>query len=202
MDFREAALEICEVGRILDSKNMAPASSGNYSMRLGDGSFAMTVSGFHKGRLKPEHIMRIDAAGNALEDKKPSAEALLHSQLYAMFPDVNAILHVHSVPGAVLTRVMARDLVLAGYEMLKVFPGITTHEVSVTIPIVDNSQDMGVLSADLAKKITAQTPAYLIRDHGFYAWGCDMQQVLNICEGLEYLLWCEVETLKIRAGAK
>lgn len=199
MDLATAAREICDAGRILDSKNMAPATSGNYSMRLSDGTVAMTVSGYHKGRLKPEHVMRMDADGKALEDKKPSAEAPLHSQIYKLFPEVNAILHVHSVPGTVLTRALTGDVLLEGYEMLKVFPGVTTHETGITIPVVDNSQDMNVLSGDLSKKIKPDIPAYLIRDHGFYAWGRDMQSALNICEGLEYLLSCEVETLKIRA---
>ncbi|MCD8563371.1 MAG: methylthioribulose 1-phosphate dehydratase [Alphaproteobacteria bacterium] len=202
-DFKTAAARICEAGRVLDSKNMAPATSGNYSMRLDDGSFAMTVSGFHKGRLSSENIMRVDADARPLEDKKPSAETLLHAQIYRLFPETNAILHVHSVPGAVLTRLTQGDVVLEGYEMLKIFPGIDTHDVRITLPVVPNSQDMDELSAALEDKIKAGVPAYLIRDHGFYVWAPDMEHCVNMCEALEYLLACEVETLKIKtAGAR
>ncbi len=200
-DFKNAADQICEAGRVLDAKNMAPATSGNYSARLNDGSIAMTVSGFHKGRLKPENIMRLDYEGAPLENKKPSDETLLHIQLYKFFPAAQAILHVHSVPGSVLTRLQSGDVTLQGYEMLKVFPGIETHETSVAIPVVENSQDMEKLSAEVAQKITPDTPAYLIRDHGFYVWGESVGEALNICEGLEYLLSCEVELYKIKARA-
>jgi methylthioribulose-1-phosphate dehydratase len=201
-DFNTAADEICRAGMLLDARNMAPATSGNYSMRLNDGAFAMTVSGHHKGRLVPANIMRVDARARPLEDKKPSAEALLHAQIYRLFPATNAILHVHSVPGAVLTRLLKEDVVLEGYEMLKIFPGIATHDVRVVIPVVGNSQDMEELSAELSKKIKGDVPAYLIRDHGFYVWGDTMESCVNMCEALEYLFACEVETLKIKAGAR
>jgi methylthioribulose-1-phosphate dehydratase len=200
-DFSAAVANICKAGSVLDGKNMAPATSGNYSMRLNDGNIAMTVSGYHKGRLEPEHIMRVDADGMPLEAKKPSAETLLHIQIYKLFPKINAILHVHSVPCAVITRLTRKNVVLEGYEMLKIFPNIDTHEASVTIPVFENSQDMNILSADVARKISDDVPAYLIRDHGFYVWGADMEQAINLCEAVEYLLSCEVETLKIKAGA-
>lgn len=186
---------------MLDAKNMAPATSGNYSMRLDDGSIAMTVSGFHKGRLVNDNIMRIDHEGRPLENKKPSAETALHIQVYSKYPNAKAILHVHSVPGCVLSRLTNEDIELKGYEMLKVFPGIETHETSVTIPSVANSQNMNTLSAELESKLKDDTPAYLIRDHGFYVWGRDMNEALNICEGLEYLLTCEVELYKARRAA-
>jgi methylthioribulose-1-phosphate dehydratase len=202
LDFAAASLEICAAGNVLDNKNMAPATSGNYSMRLQDGSFAVTVSGYHKGRLNPEHIMRVDYNGAPLENKKPSAETALHIQIYKLFPQTNAILHVHSVPGAVITRLISEDITLTGYEMLKIFPGVNTHETSVTIPVFENSQDMEILSADVEKKISAGVSAYLIRDHGFYVWAADMEKAINLCEAVEYLLSCEVETLKIKAGAR
>lgn len=201
-DFAQAALEICEAGRLLDLRNMAPATSGNYSMRLADGAMAITVSGRHKGRLKPADIMRADMDGAPLEDRNPSAETRLHAQIYDLFPAARAILHVHSVPGVVLTRLSGNDVVLAGYEMLKIFPGIDTHEVSVTIPVLDNSQDMEALAAAAAaRKIGADVPAYIIRDHGFYVWGGSMEECVNLCEALECLLSYELEILKIKTGA-
>jgi methylthioribulose-1-phosphate dehydratase len=197
-DFARASEEIIEAGRLLDLRNLAPATSGNYSMRLNDGRIAMTVSGKHKGRLQKEDIMLIDAEGNALEDKRPSAETLLHTQIYKLFPQTNAILHAHSVPGVVLNRLQKTDLVLAGYEMLKIFPGIETHEVSVTIPVFENAQDMNILCADVENKINKDIPVYLIRDHGFYAWGKTMAEAGYICEALEHMLACEMEMYKIK----
>jgi len=62
----EARAAIVAVGRWLDGKGWAPATAGNYSMRLGDGSFAVTVSGRHKGRLTEDDVMTVDAEGRSL----------------------------------------------------------------------------------------------------------------------------------------
>ncbi|WP_019962228.1 methylthioribulose 1-phosphate dehydratase [Woodsholea maritima] len=197
-DFARAADAICEAGRLLDGRGMAPASSGNYSMRLDDGSLALTVSGHHKGRLEPDMIMRVSMDGTPLEAKTPSAETRLHCQIYDLCPEANAILHVHSRAGAVLSRVVDGDIVLEGYEMLKAFRGIDTHDSRVTLPVVPNSQDMGVLSADVAKVLNPRLP-YIIRDHGFYAWGASMKETLIICEALDYLLSCELDVMQLKA---
>ena len=65
---------LAEVGRRLDSRGWAPATAGNYSVRLADGSVAITTSGKHKGRLTADDFMRVDLDGNPLTPGKPSAE--------------------------------------------------------------------------------------------------------------------------------
>ncbi|MCD8520357.1 MAG: methylthioribulose 1-phosphate dehydratase [Alphaproteobacteria bacterium] len=176
---------------------MGAATSGNFSARLADGSIAITVSGAHKGKLEADDIMRLDPNGSPLEDKKPSAEAALHVQIYKAHPKARAILHVHSVPGVALSRVIKGDeLVLEGYEMLKVFPGITTHETRLSLPLVDNSQDMDDITSALSSRLK-DVPAYIIRNHGFYVWAESMSQAENLVEGLDHLLQCEIETRRI-----
>jgi len=199
----QAVQEIIATGQRLDARGLAPATSGNYSVRLKDGRIAVTVSGRHKGRLTSDDVMAVDSEGRPLEDKKPSDETKLHIQIYAAHPNAQAILHIHSVPGAVITRLnRADEIVIEGYEMLKAFPGVKTHETNIAVPVVDNSQDMNILSSALAGKITSGIPAYIIRDHGFYVWGKDMAEAERVAEALEYLLSCEMETMKIRAGVR
>src|SRR6185437_16083673 len=94
----EAIEAIIAAGRRLDGRGLAPATSGNYSVRLNDGRIAVTVSGRHKGRLSRDDVMLVDANGIALEGKKPSAETALHTVIYRLYPQANAVLHVHSVP--------------------------------------------------------------------------------------------------------
>ena len=192
--FFEAQAAIVVVGRWLDAKGWAPATAGNYSMRLDDGSFAVTVSGRHKGRLTPDDVMRVDADGTSLDGQRPSAEAALHLHLYRLFPTCGAVLHSHS-PGAVgMSRALAVDAFeLAGHEMLKVLPGIDTHDISVRLPIVDNSQDMaGVARAvEPALLAPAAIPAYLIRSHGLYGWGTTMAEAERVIEGIEWMIAAE-----------
>jgi methylthioribulose-1-phosphate dehydratase len=203
----QAAVEtIIAAGRRLDARELAAATSGNYSVRLSDGRIAVTVSGRHKGRLTPDDVMVVNVDGVALEDKKPSAETGLHTQLYRRYPHVNAVLHVHTVPVVTLTRHLrqASEIVLQDYEMLKAFPGVTTHQTALAIPVFENSQDIPALSREVDRRLQdeARAPAYLIRGHGAYGWGKDMDEAERVIEALEHLLSCEIEALRLRNGVK
>jgi methylthioribulose-1-phosphate dehydratase len=201
-----ATQAIIAVGQRLDARGLAPATAGNYSVRLDDGSFAVTVSSVHKGRLTTEHVMRVDATGRPLDGKKPSAETLLHMAVYAQDPDAGAVLHTHSVAGTVLSRALAGEdaIRLTGYELLKVFPGIETHDTTIHLPLVDNTQDMAALARQLAPILSAQSPilpAFYIRGHGLYAWGPTMEAAETIVEACEFLLQCAWEEWKAQGGA-
>jgi methylthioribulose-1-phosphate dehydratase len=197
-----ATREILAVGRRLDARGLAPATTGNYSVRLDDGRIAVTVSGRHKGRLSDDDVMQIDRDGRALGAKTPSAEAVLHAGVYRLYEGVQAVLHVHSVASITLTRLLPRgsDVVLEGHETLKVLPGVTTHDTRVTIPVFDNSQDMPALTREVeARLVTLQPPpaALLLRGHGLYAWGATVEEAERVVEALELMMACELETLRV-----
>ena len=202
----DAVEAIVASGRRLDARGLAPATSGNYSVRVDAGRIAVTVSGRHKGRLTRDDVMLVDERGSALENKKPSAETGLHTLVYELFPEANAVLHVHSVPVVTLTRHLpaAAEIVLRDYEMLKAFPGITTHDTAVGIPIFANSQNIPALAQEVRKRLqaAAPVPAYLIRGHGAYGWGKDMEEAERVIEALEHLLSCEIEAIRLRNGVQ
>lgn len=203
MNFEDAAFALAEVGRRLDSRGWAPATAGNYSVRLADGSVAITTSGKHKGRLTADDFMRVDLDGNPLTPGKPSAETGLHLALYRAFPAANAVLHGHSPEAVGLSRAVpdAKEWVFAGHEMLKVIPGITTHETELHLPIVDNSQDMDVIENAVADARLAPgaMPAYLIRSHGLYSWGKDLAEAERVLEGIEWLISAELAERSFRS---
>lgn len=205
MAFEDAAFALVEVGRRIDAHGWAPATAGNYSIRLDDGSVAVTTSGKHKGRLTAGDIMRVDLHGNPLTPGKPSAETGLHCGLYRTFPDCNAVLHGHSPQAVGLSRALpdATEWVFRGHEMLKVFPGITTHETHLRLPIVDNSQDMDVIEAAIGPARLAEdaAPAYLIRSHGLYAWGRDIEEAERVLEATEWLIAAELAEMSFRYGS-
>ena len=207
--FDEAADAICATGRRLAALGLASATSGNYSARLADGRIAITVSGRPKGRLRPEDVMLLTDRGTVSSDRsdgdrrKPSAEAALHMALYRLYPHTHAVLHVHSVAAVTLTRyrAAATDLVLEGYEMLKAFPGISTHATSLSIPVFENSQDLTIMAECVSQRLRTApaVPAFLIRGHGAYGWGKDLDESERIIEALEHLLLCELEALRLPA---
>ena len=202
----EAQRAIVAVGRWLDGKGWAPATSGNYSMRLDDGTFAVTVSGRHKGRLTEADVMTVDTAGQSLDGQRPSAETALHLALYRRFPPVGAILHSHSPAAVGLSRAFpaSTGYRLAGHEMLKALPGIATHDTAITLPIVENSQDMAAIEAATAAFLDARgaPPAYLIRSHGLYGWGRDMAEAERVVEAVEWMIAAELAEIGFRSAGR
>ncbi len=193
----QAAQEIVEAGQFLNQQKLCPATSGNLSVRIDHNLVAMTVSGKHKGELTADDVMRVDLNGNPVGSaKKPSAETLLHTLIYSLDPQAGAVLHTHTLSGTILSRLVAPEkaLITQGYEIHKVFPGITTHESALTIPIFENSQDMRALAIEVGDYLKAhpQTYGFLVRGHGLYTWGRDMKEVKNRVEAFEYLFDAEL----------
>lgn len=199
-EFTQRARELVEAGRFLYGRNMVPATSGNLSARLGDGRLAVTVSGRHKGRLSEADIMPVDAAGHSLDGRRPSAETLLHVQVYRRFPEMGAVLHPHSVNATLLSLLERERVVLRDYELLKAFPGIDTHMCTLTVPVFANDQDIPRLAArvDAWMDEHGPVPGYLIGGHGFYTWGKTVEDALRHVEAFEFLFECEIRIRELK----
>jgi len=180
-----------------------PATSSNFSMRMDDRHAAITVSGRDKGRLSEADIMVVDFDGQAVgSDHRPSAETLLHTQLYRRDPTVGCVLHTHSHTQTVASRLFAGTghVRLAGYELLKAFRGNATHEMAIEVPVLPNSQDMPALAAQV-EHLLDRGPlwGYLIDGHGLYAWGRDMAEARRHLDAFEFLLACELDLRRLNA---
>ncbi|HQT72841.1 MAG: methylthioribulose-1-phosphate dehydratase [Acidiphilium sp. 37-67-22] len=192
--------EIVAIGARMDRKGWVPASSGNLSARLGAGRIAITRSGVHKGRLASDDIIEVGMDGAPLRaGDRPSAETLLHCQIYEKFPGVGAVLHGHSVAATTLSLTDSAPVIqFEGYEILKAFPGIATHQTKALLPVFENDQDMRRLAATIAPALQAAPIGYVLRGHGVYAWGEDVERSFWRLEALEFLLSCECERRRIR----
>lgn len=187
--------------RELSQLGWTPATSSNFSHRLDDAHAAITVSGRDKGRLVEGDIMVVDFDGKAVgSDHRPSAETLLHTQLYRRYPDVGCVLHTHSPVQTIASRLFAGagHLRLEGYELLKAFHGNSTHEMAIDVPVFANTQDMPTLAAQVDALLDRQPLwGYLIDGHGLYAWGRDMAEARRHLEAFEFLFHCELELRKL-----
>lgn len=198
-ELRHKAGQIIEAGKFLNQHGWVPATSSNFSMRLVDGSVAVTVSGYHKGALSEEAVMRVDGAGNSLDGRRPSAETLLHTALYQRFPGVGAVLHTHSVNATVLSRLCEGQLEFEDYELLKAFSGVETHESRIIVPVFGNDQNIPRLAAEVERYMDGHPSihGYLIAGHGLYTWGRSMAEALRHIEAFEFLFECELTMQRI-----
>ena len=199
----EAAGSLITQCRELANAGLTPATSSNFSQRLDAHHCAITVSGRDKGRLVQDDIMVVDFDGQPVgTDKRPSAETLLHTQLYRRFADVGCILHTHSRTQTVASRLFARDghITFEGYELQKAFRGNDTHEGAVRVPVLPNSQDMPGLAAQVEAELDrGPLWGYLIEGHGLYAWGRDMAEARRHLDAFEFLLGCELDLRRLHA---
>jgi methylthioribulose-1-phosphate dehydratase len=191
---------LIDAGRFFAARGWVPATSGNFSARVDEARMAITVSGRHKGALRPEDIMLADLDGKSLEPgKRSSAETGLHSQLYKRDPAIGAVLHVHSVNATVLSRLHRDHLELRDYEVLKAFPEVDTHAATVRVPIFENDQNIERLADRVEAYMQANEPmsGYLIERHGFYTWGATLADARRHVEAFEFLFECEVLTRRL-----
>ncbi len=144
----QLAEQIIQAGQFLYARGWSPATSSNYSARLCADQVLLTVSGKHKGQLTEGDILATDLQAQSLEaNKKPSAEALLHTQLYNWQSTIQAVLHTHSVNATVLSRIEpAAQIEFTDYELQKAFGGINSHEQPLLVPIFANDQNIARLA--------------------------------------------------------
>lgn len=182
---------IC-VGVHAHARHWVPATAGNFSARLDAERCLLTVSGKHKGYLKPDDLMTVALDGRLLEpDKRASAETELHLALYRRYPEVGAVLHVHSPAATVLSRHLPVGVRLRDYELLKILPGINTHAAETWLPVFPNDQDIPRLAAQVdAVMAKHELAAYLIAGHGIYTWGKTVERAWYQLEALEFMLEC------------
>ncbi|MEO1065636.1 MAG: class II aldolase/adducin family protein, partial [Actinomycetota bacterium] len=138
---RRAADGLRAIGVECHARGWSRATSSNYSVRLSADPLRLlvTASGKHKDRLGPGDFVVVGPDGQPAEptEHRSSAETMLHVVL-AEATGVGAILHTHSVRGTLLSDRCGPEgvVTLAGYEMLKALPGISTHDTAVDLAIV------------------------------------------------------------------
>lgn len=192
----DAARALADVGRFFAARGSVPATSGNFSLRLDARSCAITRSGVDKGELSPDDVLVADI--HAPPPAGASAETPLHLALYRDRPETGAVIHTHADAAAILSFAGA-DLALSGWELLKAFTGVTSHETTVSILVFPNEQDTTALAGRVSARLATETsaPAYLLAGHGLYTWGRTLAEARRHAVALEHLLACELERRRI-----
>jgi methylthioribulose-1-phosphate dehydratase len=199
--FDACAAEIIANTRELAALGWTPATSSNFSLRLDEQHAVITVSGRDKGRLTPADLMVVDFCGKPVATThRPSAETLLHTQLYRRSPEIGCVLHTHSLVQTVASRLYggAGHVSFEDYELIKAFRGQDTHATSMDVPVLPNNQHMPTLAAQVDVLLDdGPLWGYLINGHGLYAWGSDMAEARRHLDAFEFLLGCELEMRKL-----
>jgi methylthioribulose-1-phosphate dehydratase len=181
--------------RQLNQRGWSWATSTNYSYLDENEQIWVSRSGVNKADFTEQDFMSIDHFGvgtGMYHGVKPSDETQIHLWIYNNFPEARVILHSHSKFPVLISQRNDKNFNVQGYELQKGFLGTKSHLDAISIPIIENSQDMGVLCQDLnERRLDIQQHCFIIAAHGTYAWGKNIFEAQRHLETLDYLCECE-----------
>ncbi len=144
---------------------------GNVSCRIDDKTFVITPSGRDYDSLTPDDIVVVNIEDLSYQGTvKPSSEKGVHGGIYALYPDVNFVVHTHQENASVLS-VLHKDIPFDG----GILP-CAEFGLPGTKKLMNN-----VLTA--AKR--ANKNAVLLSGHGVVCYGKDADQAFDIAIRLE-----------------
>jgi len=163
---------IAEVARYLEEHGLNHGRSGNISIRVpGVNHVLITPSGLVKSRLNTDDIVVVDLNGSIVEGaRKPSSEINLHLAIYRARPEVNAVIHAHTIYATALA-VARRPLPVIIEEAVLVLGGDV--RVAEFAPYGTTQLAENVVRALEGRKTV------LLANHGVVAVGGNLEEALE-----------------------
>lgn len=163
----------------MSRSGLSPGRSGNVSCRW-KGGMLITPTGMEYETLKARDIVFITGKGTlpGRSLRKPSSEWRFHLAAYQARPDMNAVVHTHSLHATVLA--CAHKPIPAFHYMVAIAGG-------KDIPLIPyDTFGTQELAAHVAKGL-AHRSACLMANHGQIAIGKDLGSALELAHEVEVL---------------
>ena len=97
MNENEAKELVRATGVKIVESGLVSGTWGNVSVRVSDSIMAITPTGFDYLKMKTGDIVLVDLNTGEASCGKPSMEKELHMEIYRRRPEINAIIHTHSM---------------------------------------------------------------------------------------------------------
>lgn len=172
-----AVQQVLEGGRLLIESGLVAGTWGNVSIRINQDSMAITPSGGDYHLLEPDDIAIVKLSdGNWTGQRKPSSEKGLHAAIYQARPEINAVLHTHSMNAS--TVAAARREVPPILDDLAQIVGPSVRVADYALPSTKK------LVRATMKALRGRNAA-LLANHGAVCLGRDLPEALTCCQVLE-----------------
>jgi len=157
-------VELVELHRELPKHNLVVWTGGNVSARdTKTGLVVIKASGIRYEEMRTQHMVVVDIDGNIVEGEyKPSSDLFSHLYIYKHRPDVNGVVHTHSVYATAFAAVN------------KPIPVVLTaiaDEFGGPIPC----GGFALIGDDAIGKVVVdsigKSPAVLLKNHGVFTIG-------------------------------
>lgn len=172
--------EIVAVAKSLFDRGLTAGSTGNISVRLGDGNLLMTPTNASLGTLDAEKLSLVAPDGTHLGGDKPTKEAFLHSCMYCERDSSHAVVHLHSTHAVAVS-------VLSEIDPFDVIPPITAYYAMRVgrLPLVPYYAPGDAELALAVKAMAGQHHAVLLANHGPVVAGATLRDAQYAIEELE-----------------
>jgi L-fuculose-phosphate aldolase len=174
--------------RRLDALGLNRGSTGNVSNRLGDGML-ITPTGMGADDVRPQDLVWRGDDNTLRGNWQPSSEWPFHRAVYAARPDLNAVVHTHSVHATALAC-LERPLPAFHY-MVAVAGG---DSVPCTAYHTFGTEALSIAVAHAMR----DRQACLLAHHGLVAAGESLAQAMKIAHEIETL--CEIYLKALAVG--
>ncbi len=177
---RELRSEIISKSLWMNASGLNQGTSGNISARYAD-RMLITPSGIPYDSLEPESIssMPLDGEYGTWEGPfKPSSEWRFHLDIMRARPEVNAVVHTHSIYATTLA--MARRDIPAAHYMVAIFGG---DSVRCSEYATYGTKEL----SDYALQALEGRNACLLANHGMLVTGPSLGKAMWLAQELETL---------------
>ena len=170
-------LELIETCRGMNRLGINKGTSGNVSVRHGNG-LLVSPTGIGYDAMRPEDVVQLDWDGQFEGDVLPTSEWRFHRDILAARPDLNAVVHTHSVH-ATAVAIMGRGIPAIHY-MIAAAGG---PDIRCAPYAALGTQEL----ADAVLAAMADRRACLLAHHGVIAGHVSMARALSLAGTVEEL---------------
>lgn len=175
----DLAAQVLATARAMNAAGINRGAAGNVSARCNDG-FLVTPTGMAYDECAPEDMVRIGADGVPYGRRQPSSEWRFHRDIYAMRPEVGAVIHTHS-PFA--TALACQEVGIPPFHyMIARFGGDTLRCAAYATFGTQELSDAIIIALQDRR-------ACLMAHHGMVVCGANLKETLALAVELEAL--CE-----------
>lgn len=163
-------------------------TSGNASVRT-DKGFLVTPSGMAVEQMSATSMVEVDMNGQAISAGKPSSEWRFHRDIYQARPEIQAIVHTHSMFATSLSCL--RQNIPPFHYMIAVAGGKDIRCAEYALFGTQELSDAAIVALENRK-------ACLLANHGMIALGKTLDQAVSIAVEVETL--CEQYWRALQVG--
>lgn len=178
---------VVKYGRKMLDAGLTTGTGGNLSvLNRKEGLLAISASGLDYRDTTPADVVLMDLEGNIVEsDRKPSSEAGFHTALYKHRPDINSVVHTHSVYA---TTVACLNMELPAVHYLVGFSG-------KKVPLAPYATFGSTQLAENVIETIENYNAVLLANHGIITIGNEIQNAFDAAEELELVARIYIQAL-------